>query len=206
LSGRSRKRGRRERVRAQPATPVNANPSANAGASSSPSSSPSPSPTRAARSAAQAETNLQRGYRRGEERNEAIRAALEPLAPGERPWPLRVAVGLALLIAIGNIAQVIFGSRVKFGAAHTSVVGVAAFSLIMLVCAIGMWRKRYWALLGFEALLALVIVLFCFVLVTSVDVARALIALVVIGAGGYLFFKLVRVLSRMQMPQPRRGG
>jgi hypothetical protein len=201
LSGRSRKRGRRERVRAQPATPVNANPSANAGASSSPSSSPSPSPTRAARSAAQAETNLQRGYRRGEERNDAIRAALEPLAPGERPWPLRVAVGLALVIAIGNIAQVIFGSRVKFGAAHTSVVGVAAFSLIMLVCAIGMWRKRYWALLGFEALLALVIVLFCFV-----DVARALIALVVIGAGGYLFFKLVRVLSRMQMPQPRRGG
>jgi hypothetical protein len=169
------------------------------------SAPPSPTPA-AADAGAEAETNLQRGYRRGEERNEAIRAALTPLAPGERPWPLRVAVGLSLLIAVGNIAQVAFGSRVKFGAAHTSVVGVAAFSVIMLVCAIGMWQKRYWALLGFEALLAIVIVLFCFVLVTSVDVARAVIALAVIGGGGYLFFKLVRVLSRLQMPQPRRGG
>jgi hypothetical protein len=159
-------------------------------------------PTPAAADAgAEAETNLARGYRRGEERNEAVRATLTPLAPGERPWPLLVAVGLALLIAVGNIAQVAFGSKVKFGAAHTSVVGVAAFSVIMLVCAIGMWQKRYWALLGFEALLAIVIVLFCLVLVTSVDVARAVIALAVIGGGGYLFFKLVRVLSRIQMPQ-----
>jgi hypothetical protein len=193
LSGRSRKRGRRERLGPRPAVPARA------------SAPQTPTPA-AADAGAEAETNLQRGYRRGEERNEAIRAALTPLAPGERPWPLRVAVGLSLLIAVGNIAQVAFGSRVRFGAAHTSVAGVAAFSVIMLVCAIGMWQKRYWALLGFEALLAIVIVLFCFVLVTSVDVARAVIALAVIGGGGYLFFKLVRVLSRLQMPQPRRGS
>jgi uncharacterized membrane protein len=152
------------------------------------------------------ETDLQRGYRRGEERNEAVRATLTPLAPGERPWALRVAVGLALLIAVSNIVQVAFGTTVKFGSRHTSIPGVAAFSVIMLVCAIGMWQRRYWALLGFQALLGIVILAFCFVLVTSVDVLRAVIAVAVIAGGGYLFFKLVRVLSRLQMPQPRRGG
>ena len=155
---------------------------------------------------AEPETSLARGYRRGEERNEAIRAGLTPLGPDERPWPLRVAAGVALLIAIGNLAQVAFGTKLKFANSHTSIPGVALFSLIMLVCAIGMWRKRYWAVLGFEALLAIVILAFCFVLITAVDVLRVVVALVVIGAGGYLFFKLVRVLSRLQMPTAGRRG
>lgn len=190
MAGRSRKRGRHERSGSERsgARPAPERPAARAG---------SPPPP---------ETSLQRGYRRGEERNEAIRASLTPLGPGERPWPLRVAVVVALLIAVGNIVQVAFGSQVKFGSTHTSVPGVALFSLIMLVCAIGMWQRRYWALLGFEALLAIVILSFCFVLITAVDVLRVVIALLVIGAGGYLFFKLVRVLSRLQMPSARRGG
>src|SRR5207302_5962888 len=133
---------------------------------------------------AEPESAVQRGYRRGEERNEAVRAGLTPLGPGERPWPLRAAAAVALLIAVGNIVQVAFGTEVKFGSTHTSVPGVALFSLIMLVCAIGMWQRRYWAVLGFEALLAIVILSFCFVLVTAADILRAVIALVVIAAGG----------------------
>lgn len=149
---------------------------------------------------------MARGYRRGEERNEAIRATLQPLGPGERPWPLRVGAVVALLIGVGNLVQVAVGSKVKFGSTHTSIPGVALFSLIMLVCAIGMWQRRYWAVLGFEALLAFIILAFCFVLITATDVLRVIIALAVIAGGGYLFFKLVRVLSRLQMPSPRRGG
>jgi hypothetical protein len=139
---------------------------------------------------------------RSEERNAAVRATLTPLAPGERPWPLRVAVLVALLIAVADIVQVALGSTVKFGHAHTSVGGVALFSVIMLVCAVGMWRLRYWAVLGFMALLALVVILFSLVLVTSTDVLRAVFALAIIASGGYLFWKLIRVLSRLQMPTP----
>ena len=197
MSGRSRKRGRRERLGPRPATPAPTSARPSSTRAAPPPAAPAASPT--------PETNLQRGYRRGEERNEAIRATLTPLGPEERPWPLRVAVGLALLVAVGNIVQVAFGSNVKFGSTHTSVPGVALFSVIMLVCAIGMWQRRYWALLGFEALLAIVIVAFCFVLVTAVDVLRAVIAVAVIGGGGFLFFKLVRVLSRLQMPTARGG-
>jgi len=139
---------------------------------------------------------------RSEERNAAVRATLTPLAPGERPWPLRIAVAIALLIAVADIVQVAFGSTLKFGQTNTSVGGVALFSLIMLVCAVGMWRLRYWAVLGFLALLALVVIAFAFVLVSATDVLRALIALAVMAGGGTLFWKLIRVLSRMQMPRP----
>jgi len=65
-----------------------------------------------------------------------------------------------------------------------------------------MWRLRYWAVLGFLALLALVVIAFAFVLVSATDVLRALIALAVMAGGGTLFWKLIRVLSRMQMPRP----
>ena len=138
---------------------------------------------------------------RSEERNAAVRATLTALAPGERPWPLKVAVAVALLIAVADILQVALGSTVKFGGTQ-GVAGVALFSAIMLICAIGMWRLRYWAVLGFMALLALVVIAFTLVLVSSTDALRAVIAVAIIAGGGYLFFKLVRVVSRLQMPTP----
>ncbi len=141
---------------------------------------------------------------RSEERNAAVRATLTPLAPGERPWPLQVAVAIALLIGLADIVQVALGSTVTFGHTHTSVPGVFLFSLIMFVCAWGMWRQRYWALLGFQALLALLVVAFTLVLITATDILRGVVAIAVIAAGGTLFFKLVRVLSRMQLPSARR--
>lgn len=143
---------------------------------------------------------------RSEQRNEEIRAALVPLAPGERPWPLRVAIAVAVLIGVGNIVQAAVGTHLKVGGTRAGLGGAVIFGLVMLVCAAGMWRLRYWAVLGFEALLALIVVAFSLVLLTAGDVLRALIALVIIAAGGYLFFKLVRVLSRLQMPRVQGRG
>jgi hypothetical protein len=143
---------------------------------------------------------------RSEERNAAVRATLTPLAPGERPWPLRVAVLVALLIAVADLLQVALGSTVKFGQTHTSVGGVALFSVIMFVCAVGMWRLRYWAVLGFMALLALLVIAFALALVAAKDVLGAAIALAIIAGAGYLFFKLVRVVSRLQLPSSGPPG
>jgi len=139
---------------------------------------------------------------RSEERNAAVRATLSPLDVGERPWPLRIAVVLALLIAIGNVVQAAIGTNVKVGGTHTSGGGSLIFSAVMVVCAAGMWQLRYWAALGFEALLGIVIVAFVFVALTANDVLRLIIALAVIAFAGTLFWKLVRVLSRLQMPKP----
>jgi hypothetical protein len=155
----------------------------------------------AAAGAAQAKAPLSRS----EERNAAVRATLVPLAPNERPWALRIACLIALLIAVSNVVQVVVGGRVEFDKRHLSPVGPLIFSALMLVCAVGMWRKRYWAVLGFQALLGLVILLFALLLVRASNLLAIVVSVGVVGGGGFLFYKLVRVLSRIQMP-PYPGG
>ena len=72
---------------------------------------------------------------------------------------------------------------------------------LMLVCAAGMWQKRYWAVLGFQAILAIVVLIFSLLLIRASNLLGFAVGLVVVGGGGFLFFKLVRVLSRIQMPR-----
>ena len=137
---------------------------------------------------------------RSEERNAAVRAQLMPLGPDERPWPLVVGAAIALLIAISNVVQVVFGGRIVFTKDHVSVAGPLVFAVLMFACASGMWRKRYWAVLGFQALLALAVLFFSLFLIRASNLLGFVVAIAVVGGGGFLFFKLVRVLSRIQMP------
>jgi uncharacterized membrane-anchored protein len=71
----------------------------------------------------------------------------------------------------------------------------------MIACAIGMWRLWYGAVLGFMALLAIIVTIFALLLIEASNVLGLVVALAVIAGAGYLFFKLVRVLSRIQMPR-----
>jgi hypothetical protein len=64
-----------------------------------------------------------------------------------------------------------------------------------------MWRLWYGAVLGFMALLAIVATLFSLLLIEASNLLGLVVAVVVVGGSGYLFFKLVRVLSRIQMPR-----
>jgi uncharacterized membrane-anchored protein len=66
---------------------------------------------------------------------------------------------------------------------------------------VGMWRLWYGAVLGFMALLAIVATLFSLYLIEASNLLGLVVAVVVVGGCGYLFFKLVRVLSRIQMPR-----
>jgi hypothetical protein len=139
---------------------------------------------------------------RSEERNDAVRATLTPLAPGERPWSLKIAALIALLIGGGDLVAVIINGKFSVGNAHAGPGGVILFSVLMLVCAGGMWQLRYWAVLGFQAILAFVILFFSLLLLRANNVLAVVAAVLVVGGGGYLFYKLVRVLSRLQMPKP----
>lgn len=139
---------------------------------------------------------------RSEERNQAVRARLTPLAPGERPWPLVLAVVLAALV--GGVQLVLFLAGVKIAGAGSRITAgpTIIFGVLMFVCAAGMWMKRYWALLGFMTLLGLFIVVFAIDLIRASTLRGFAIAIVGVCAAGYLFYKLVRILSRIQMPQP----
>ena len=108
---------------------------------------------------------------------------------------------LAVLIGAGDLIAVIIDGQFKVGGAQAGAGGVILFSVLMLVCAVGMWRLRYWAVLGFQAILAFVILFFSLLGLRAANVLAVVASVIVVGGGGWLFYKLVRVLSRIQMPK-----
>ena len=139
------------------------------------------------------------GYARGHERDEAARAALKPLAPGERPRAVTVAAVVATALGLANLVLLVAGAKIN--GHRPAPVGVVAFCAVMLAAAYGMWRVRYWAVLGFQALLTLIVLFFFLFLLRASDLAAAGIAVAVIAIAGTLFWKLVRVMGRMQVPR-----
>ena len=129
------------------------------------------------------------------------RAALQPLAEGERPAALLVAVAVAGLVATGVAvgALTIHNLRSHGGSAP----GGIFIAVVLAALAVGMYRRRYWAVLGFEALLAFQILVTSLALVIATTILAAALCLLSIGLGGWLFWKLVRVMGRMQAGERR---
>jgi len=139
-----------------------------------------------------------------EEKNAAVRASLEPLAPGERPGAVTVAMVIALLLALGNLALLAFGTKVQGGTATP--LGGILFAFLMLAAAAGMWRARYWAVLGFQALLGITLVISALSLVRASNLLGFLLPIMILGAGGTLFWKLIRAMARIQLPTRGQPG
>lgn len=146
---------------------------------------------------------LDRYRARTEEQNAAARATLEPLAPGERPWPLRVAMVIAAIAGGANL--ILLAAGTKIGGQTQPAGPVLLFCAVMLACAVGMWRLWPQAVLAFMALLAIMVILFSLFLVEASNLLGLLVPPIFIIGGGYLFWKLVRVLGRMQAP-PRQDS
>jgi hypothetical protein len=141
---------------------------------------------------------------RGSQRDELARAALSPLAPGERPTPLLVAIAVAGLLAIGIAVSV---ATVHDLRRHGGSVPGGIFLVAVLAgLAWGMYRKRYWAVLGFEGLLAFQILVTSLALVVASTILAAVLCLLSIVLGGWLFWKLVRVMGRIQAGERRDLG
>jgi hypothetical protein len=136
---------------------------------------------------------------RSQRRDAEVRAGITPIAEGERPAAIVAASLVAALLGVGNLIAYLAGA--KIGGKQPSAGGILAFSVLMLVSAIGMWQMWYAAVLGFMALLAIVASIFALLLIEASNVLGLVVALLVIAGAGFLFFKLVRVLSRIQMPR-----
>jgi hypothetical protein len=136
-----------------------------------------------------------------EQREQRARAALEPLAPGERPPALLVAVAVALIL---SIAVIVGALSVHDLSRHGgSLPGAIFLAALLALLGRGMIACRYWAVLGFEALLAFQILVTSLALVVASTLLAAAICLVSIGLGGWLFWKLVRVMGRIQVGDHR---
>lgn len=137
-----------------------------------------------------------------ERRDAELRAALVPLAEGERPPALvaaiAVAVALAVAIAVGTAT---IHDLSRHGG---SVPGGVFLSCVLLALAVGMYRQRYWAVVSFEALLVFQMLVSCLALVLATTIYAALGSLAALALGGWLFWKLIRVMGRIQAGQIER--
>ncbi|MBB4665013.1 hypothetical protein [Conexibacter arvalis] len=141
-----------------------------------------------------------RRRRSSEERAAEARAQLVPLADGERPGAVTVAAVVSAVLGILVIVGYLNGARVG---GEGSIGGALFLTAIFLVAAWGMWRVRYWAVLGFEALLAFQLVIASLSLMVASNWWAALLCVSLIVLGGWLFWKLIRAMARIQMPERR---
>jgi hypothetical protein len=142
---------------------------------------------------------MTRGYARAEQRNQEAREALEPLAEGERPTVVTVGAVLAALISISIVAG--YAAGVEVDGEQPRLPQVIAPAVIMGMMAWGMWHARYWAVLGFQLMLVIVLFSAFFGLVVGASsVAQILGTLALLAGAGTLFYFMVKAMARIQMP------
>jgi hypothetical protein len=142
---------------------------------------------------------MERGYARAEQRNREAREQLEPLAEGERPLVVTIGAAIAALLCVSILAGYLAGVKVEGG--KPQLAQVLAPALIMGVMAWGMWRARYWAVLGFQLLL--VFLIFSAVIglaVQASSVAQFAATLGLLAVAGTFFYFMVKAMARIQMP------
>jgi hypothetical protein len=106
-----------------------------------------------------------------------------------------VAALIALSIVVGYLAGVeVDGEKPKLPQ-------VLAPAMIMGIMAWGMWRARYWAVLGFQLILVFIIFSAFFGLVVGASsVGQVLATLGLLVVAGTFFYFMVKAMARIQMP------
>jgi len=137
---------------------------------------------------------------RSEARNAAVRASLKPLMPGERPGAITAGAVLCWLLGAGNLVAYVAGA--KIAGKHPAAGGIVIFSALMIALGVGVWRMWYGAVLALMVVLAIVVALFSLLWLEASNVLGYIVPPLIIGGAGFLFVKLVRALSRIQMPRP----
>jgi hypothetical protein len=139
---------------------------------------------------------------RSELRNQQAREALEPLREGERPKAVTIGAIASTVIALIFVVSAVVAvfSDAEVNGSEPSPLPLALFGAAMVAMAVGMLRARYWAVLGFQALLLLILLAASVGLVGATTLLQlAATVLLIIGAGT-LFYFMVKALARIQMP------
>jgi hypothetical protein len=149
---------------------------------------------------------MKAGYASAELKNQAVRDSLEPLAPGERPTVVTVAAAFSGLVAA--IFWVSTGVAVFTGAevdgVRPNVAQLVLTAGIMSMMTYGMWKARYWAVLGFQMLLVLFILAAIAGLITAGTLVQMVSTLLLAVGLSVMFWFMVKAMARIQMP--RRPG
>ena len=134
-------------------------------------------------------------------KDDLARERLVPLEVGERPRAVTIAAVFATGMAVSTVVLFALGVEVQGSNARTP--GTIVYAVLMGSMAVGLWLSRYWAVLGFQTLLAFAIVIWSLLLVKAESALGALLAVAVIAAAGTMFWFLVKAMARIQMPDRR---
>src|SRR4051794_5192305 len=136
---------------------------------------------------------------RAEVKNQAARESLEPLAKNERPLVVTIGAVIAGLIAAAVVIAYAAGAEVD--GERPRVLQVITPAFLMGMASFGMWRARYWAVLGFEVVLAFLILAAAIGLVAATSAVQAVGNTLLIAVAGALFYFMIKAMARIQMPE-----
>jgi Ca2+/Na+ antiporter len=145
---------------------------------------------------------IERGYAKAEERDRVAREALQPLYEGERPPVVTIGAAFSALIAavfLVSTAVAAFTDATVNGD-EPNPLQLAPIAAVTGAMAWGMWKARYWAVLGFQMLLVLFLLAGIAGLVGAETVLQAIgtVLLVLICLAFFIF--MVKAMARIQMP------
>jgi hypothetical protein len=103
---------------------------------------------------------------------------------------------------IFTVSAVLAIAGVNAGDREIKPAPVVTFAIVFWAMAFGMWRARYWAVLGFQTLLLLMMLASAFGLVVVGSVLQAVGTTLLLLGSGALFYFMIRAMARIQMPEP----
>ena len=129
-------------------------------------------------------------------------------APGSSRWrrasgrsAVTIAAVFAALLALANVVVYLAGWDV--GGSEPTLRGLLSYCVVLGVAAVGMWLNRYWAVLGFQMLLAGSIIIASLFLLRASNWQAVVFCFGVLAVCGPLFWFLIRAMARLQMPSRR---
>lgn len=146
---------------------------------------------------------MKAGYAKSEVKNQAAREALEPLARGERPVVVTVGAIFSTVVAVLLWGSTIYAlvTGADAGGRDVNVIQWAFFALVISAMAWGMWKAKYWAVLGFQMLLVLLIMAGVLGMVTAPTLLQIVSTLILTVGLSVLFWFMVKAMARIQMPE-----
>jgi hypothetical protein len=133
-------------------------------------------------------------------RNREAREALEPLREDERPAVVTVAAVICTLVVVASVLGYALWDPLRPDEPRPAAGGVVVFLAIVGPMAWGLWKARYWAVLGFQTVLLFVVVISAVGFVSSLSVLLAIGNLALMAAAGALFYFMIKACARIQMP------
>jgi cation transport ATPase len=204
MSSKRTSRKRRKRQRASSGAAQRPAPASRTAATPTGADAPSaPLAEGASASTAERASAPPSGYARARAKDDEARAKLKPLRRGERPTAVTVGAIVAAALAVANVVALAFG----YNASEDTVSPGSEFSasvlttLVVAIVAYGMWRARYWGVLGMQTLLALTLVVASLALLFANSIWAALLLVIIIAGSGTLFWFLIKAMARIQMPE-----